>query len=413
MFDVNEIRKDFPMLANLHQNAGHPLIYFDNAATTFKPQVVIDEVVNYYKNLSTNAHRGDYELSYQVSAEYEKSRQTVADFINCDASCIVFTSGASMALNLVAYGYGRKFLKEGDVILSTEAEHASNILPWFKTAEETKAIIEYIALDDEGRLTVENFKKALHDRVKVVTFANVTNVLGFNAPVKEMTRLAHEIGAVVVVDGAQGVAHIPTDVKDDDVDFFAFSGHKLCGPTGVGVLYGKYELLDKMDPFMMGGGSNARFDICGNVLLKDPPFKFEAGTPAIEAVLGMAKAIEYVKALSMVNVAEHERVLREYLISKMSELENIIIYNAHADTGIVTFNVKDIFAQDVANYLSKNGICVRAGNHCAKILLNFLQTSDTLRASLFFYNTKEEVDQFVAVLKTASLENCIATLFEE
>jgi len=412
MFDVNKIREDFPMLKDKLIN-GKPLIYFDNAATTFKPQVVIDEVVNYYNNLSTNAHRGDYELSYQVSSAYEKARAIVGDFINCPAECVVFTSGASMSLNLVAFGYGHKFLQAGDVILSTEAEHASNILPWFKTTEVTGALMEYIPLDKEGRLTVDNVKKALHDKVKIVAIANVTNVLGFNAPTKEICQMAHEIGAIVIVDGAQGAAHMPTDVTADDVDFFAFSGHKLCGPTGVGVLYGKYDLLEKMDAFMMGGGSNARFDICGNILLKESPYKFEAGTPAIEAVLGMAKAIEYIKTISMETIRDYEKQLQEYMIEKLSKLDNVIIYNAHADTGIVTFNVKDVFAQDASAYLDKNGICVRAGNHCAKILLDFLGTSDTLRASVFFYNTKEEIDCFVEVVKNATLENCIDIMFED
>ncbi len=412
MFEVEKIRKDFPMF-NKKSADSEPLIYFDNAATTFKPQVVIDEVSNYYTNLSASAHRGDYELSYQVSNEYEKVRAIVGKMINADPSCIVFTSGASMALNLAAYGYGRKYLKEGDVILSTEAEHASNILPWFKVAEETKAVIEYIPLDEEGRLTIENFKKVLTDKVKVVCFANVTNVLGFVAPTKEICRLAHEVGAIVVVDGAQGVPHMPIDVVAEDIDFLAFSGHKLCGPTGIGVLYGKYELLEKTEPFLIGGGSNARFDICGNILLKDPPYKFEAGTPAIEAVLGMGKAIEYLLNLGFDNIYNYEHGLRSYMASELAKLPNVILYNKNADTGIITFNIKDVFAQDAAAYLNKHRVCVRAGQHCAKILITHLQTSDTLRASVYFYNTKEEIDHFIEVVKNITLENCIDLMFEE
>lgn len=413
MLDTKRIRADFPMLKQTRLINGHPLVYFDNAATTFKPQVVIDEVVNYYQDLSTNAHRGDYELSYQVSKEYEESRAVVANFINADPNCIVFTSGASMSLNLVAYGYGQKFLKPGDVVLLSEAEHASNILPWFKATEVTGAVIEYIPLDEEGRLTIENFKKVLHDKVKVVSIANVTNVLGFIAPTKEIAALAHQVGAILVVDSAQGSAHMKTDVKGDDVDFLAFSGHKICGPTGVGILYGKKELLEITDPFMMGGGSNARFDICGNILLKNPPYKFEAGTPAIEAVLGMAKAIEYVSEIGMDNIRNHETELRKYLMERLSSLDNLTIYNPKADTGIITFNVKGVFAQDAAAYLNKKGICVRAGNHCAKILLDFLTTSETLRCSLYFYNTKEEADRFYEVLKTTTLENSVDVLFED
>ncbi|MGB4985371.1 MAG: SufS family cysteine desulfurase [Erysipelotrichaceae bacterium] len=409
MFDVKQIRKDFPMLNNKGIN-GHPLVYFDNAATTFKPQVVIDAVVNYYTNLSVNANRGDYELSYQVSKEYEDARKTVGKLLNCDSKSIVFTSGASMSLNLVAYGYGQKFLNQNDVILSTEAEHASNILPWFKVSEKTKAIIEYIPLDEDGKITIDNFKKAMHERVKVVCFANITNVMGFVAPMDEMIKIAHEYGAIVVVDGAQSVPHMPIDVIKSDIDFLAFSGHKMMGPTGVGVLYGKYELLEKMDPFMMGGGSNARFDICGNILLKHPPYKFEAGTPAIEAVLGFKAAIEYLMQYSMQDIFDYEHNLRQYLLAEMKKMDNIIIYNEHASTGIITFNVKDIFAQDVACYLSTQGVCVRSGNHCAKILMNVLKTSETLRASIAFYNTKEEVDLFIEALKKVNIENCINTI---
>jgi cysteine desulfurase / selenocysteine lyase len=413
MFDVNAIRKDFPMLKEPKYINGHQLIYFDNAATAFKPQCVVDAVVNYYTNLSTNAHRGDYELSYQVSEGYEEARATVARFINAQTKEIVFTSGASMSLNLVAHGYGAKFLQAGDVVLMTEAEHASNILPWFKVQKENGIIVDYIPLDEEGKLTFENFTKVMNDKVKVVCFANITNVMGFIAPVKEMTELAHQYGAVVVIDAAQGITQQKMDVKALDVDFVAFSGHKLCGPTGVGVLYGKYELLEAMDAFTVGGGSNARFDICGNVYLKEPPFKFEAGTPAIEAVLGFKAAIDYLENIGMDNIYQHEVALRRYMVSQLQQLDHVIIYNANAPTGIITFNIRNIFAQDVASYLNTQGICVRAGNHCAKILMNVLGTNETLRASLYLYNTKEEVDRFIEVIKTVTLEKCLGIFFEE
>jgi cysteine desulfurase / selenocysteine lyase len=410
MFDVNKIRLDYPML-NGQTMQGKPLIYFDNAATTFKPQTVIDAVVKYYTEQTANVHRGDYDLSYQVSEGYESARETVARFINAQPREIVFTSGASAALNLVAYGWGQKYLKPGDVILSTEAEHASNILPWFKAAEVTNAIFEYIPLAENGELTLENFKAAMHNKVKVVTLANITNVLGYVAPIKEMAKIAHEYGAIIVVDGAQGVPHIATDVEDWDIDFLAFSAHKLCGPTGVGALYGKYELLQKTDPFMLGGGSNARFDICGNILLKNPPYKFEAGTPAIEAVLGFKAAIDYISAIGMKNIMEYEHELRKYLMSQIRDMDHITIYNPDAATGIITFNVKDIFAQDAASYINSQGIAVRAGNHCAKILMDMLQTSETIRASLYFYNTKEEIDHFVNVIREITLEKCVDLFF--
>lgn len=406
MFDVKKIRQDFPMLVKADKSE-HPVAYLDNAATTFKPQSVVDAVVRYYTEESVNIHRGDYDLSYQVSDEYEKARATIARFLNADEKEVVFTSGASASLNLVAYGWGQTFLKKGDVILSSEAEHASNILPWMKAAEETGAVIEYIELTDEGELTVENFKKAIHDKVKVVAIAHITNVLGFVAPIKEIAKIAHEYGALVSVDGAQSVPHIKSDVKDWDIDFLAFSAHKMCGPTGVGILYGKYHLLEEMKPFMLGGGSNARFDICGNIQLKNAPFKFEAGTPAIEAVLGFKAAVEYLESVGMDNIEKAEHELRVYLVNELSKMEHVTIYNPHAATGIVTINVKDIFAQDVAVYLNSKGIAVRAGNHCAKILVELIKTGETVRISLNFYNTKEEVDRVIDALKTITLEQCI------
>ncbi len=406
MFDVREIRKDFPMLIDKNGKENN-VIYFDNAATTFKPQSVIDSVLRYYTEASVNIHRGDYDLSYQVSNEYENARETIATFINAQANEIVFTSGASASLNLVAYGWGRKYLKPGDIVLSTEAEHASNILPWFKTVEETKAVLEFIPLTKSGELTVENFKKVMNEKVKVVTLASITNVLGYIAPIKEIIEIAHEYGAIVVVDGAQSVPHIPTDVKDWDVDFLAFSAHKMVGPTGVGALYGKYELLEQTDPFILGGGSNARFDICGNILLKNPPYKFEAGTPAIEAVLGFESAVKYLMNIGMENIQSYEHTLRTYVIEELKKMDHIELYNPNTDTGIITFNVKGIFAQDAASYINANHIAVRAGNHCAKILMDLLQTSETIRASFYFYNTKEEVDEFLRVVSEITLEKCV------
>ena len=406
MFDVNKIRQDFPMLkkADASENA---VAYLDNAATTLKPQVVVDAMVSYLTEKSVNIHRGDYDLSYQVSEEYEQARKTIARFLNAEEKEVVFTSGASASLNLVAYGWGQTFLKKGDVILSSEAEHASNILPWMKAAEETGAIIEYIELTSEGELTIENFKKAMHDKVKVVAVAHITNVLGFIAPIKEMARIAHEYGAIISVDGAQSVPHIKTDVKDWDIDFLSFSAHKMIGPTGVGILYGKFELLEEMKPFMLGGGSNARFDICGNIQLKNAPFKFEAGTPAIEAVLGFKAAVEYLESVGMDVIEKREHELRVYLVEALKKMDHVIIYNKHAATGIVTINVKDIFAQDVAVYLNSKHIAVRAGNHCAKILVELIHTGETVRISINFYNTKEEIDRVIEALKTLTLEQCI------
>ena len=405
MFDVLKVRADFPMIQSLKERH---MIYFDSAATSFKPQCVIDKVNEYYTKENANIHRGDYDLSFEVSDEYEKARKTCAKFLNAQRwEEIVFTNGASCSLNLVAYGYGQKFLKEGDVILSTEAEHASNILPWFKVAEVTGAKIEYIPLNHDGTFEIDNFKKAMHEGVKVVTLAHVSNVLGYVMPIKDITKIAHEYGAIVVVDGAQSVPHIKTDVRDLDIDYLCFSSHKMLGPSGVGVLYGKYELLDKMDPFMLGGGSNARFDICGNILLKNPPFKFEAGTPCVEGVLGFKAALEYLMELGMDNVQKYGHDLHDYFLKRMSELDNVEVYNPKSETSIVTFNVKGIFAQDAAAYLNKMGIACRSGNHCAKILLNVIGVSETIRASVYLYNTKEEVDYLIDVLKDITIEKCI------
>lgn len=409
MRDIEQIRKDFPMLS--HQMQNHPLIYFDNAATTFKPRSVIEAVTHYYTDLGVNAHRGDYELSYQVDTEYEGCRKAIAQFINASEKEIVFTSGASASLNLVAYGYGRKYLHQGDVILSCEAEHASNILPWMKCCEEVGSVIEYVELSEDGHLSIESFKKAMHSKVKVIALAQVTNVLGYEVPIKEICQLAHEIGAVVTVDAAQSVPHMKIDVKDMDADFLSFSGHKMCGPTGIGVLYGKFELLQMMDPFMVGGGSNARFDMCGNILLKDAPYKFETGTPAIEAVLGLHAAVNYLSELGMDNIHHYEQELHAYAIKRMSELDNLEIYNANSNGGIITFNIKNIFAQDSSTFLNSRGIAIRAGQHCAKLLMDKLGTSATLRASFYFYNTKQEIDTFVEVLKEATIENCIGVFF--
>ncbi len=398
MFDVKKIRRDFPMLQNKKMQ-GKPLIYFDNAATSLKPTCVIDAVTGYYRDYTANAHRGDYDIAHHVDETYDGVRKKVADFIHCKPEEVVFTSGTSMSLNMVAYGYGIRKLGKEDEILITEAEHASNILPWFKVGEATGCKISYIELDDEGRLTVENLKKALNPRVKIVALAHITNVLGFSFDVKKFAEIIHESGAIFVLDGAQSVPHMKTDVKEMDVDFLAFSAHKMCGPTGVGVLYGKYELLDRMDPLMTGGGMNSKFDICGNIGYLYPPLKFEAGTQNIAGVIGLGAAIDYLNSIGMEAIEEYELKLHAYAIRKLKEVSQITVYNEHADCGIITFNVKDVFAQDAASLFNSYGIAVRSGQHCAKILLNKLGTDATVRASLYFYNTFEEIDAFVEACK--------------
>lgn len=399
MIDVSKIRNDFPMFNNKTQQ-GHTLCYLDNAATTFKPYSVIEACNEYYLNDNANAHRGDYDLAYKVDKKVDEVRQKVANFINAEKIEIVFTSGTSMSMNMIAFGYGIKFLNKGDEILLTEAEHASNVLPWFKVAEMTGAVIKYIPLTDEGRLTVENLKSVLTEKTKVVSVAQVTNVLGFLSDMKAICKLVHETtDAIVICDGAQSVPHIKVDVKDMDCDFLSFSAHKMCGPTGIGVLYGKYSLLQKTDVLMSGGGDNARFDMCGNVAYLQPPAKFEAGTMNLEGIYGFGAAIDYLNSIGMENIESYEKELRKYAISKLKNLQNLIIYNENADSGIITLNVKGVFPQDEASYLNSKGICVRSGEHCAKLLKDRLGAGGTIRVSIYFYNTKEEIDQLYEALK--------------
>lgn len=399
MLDVEKIRKDFPMFVNNTQMQGKPLVWLDNASTTFKPYSVIKAIENYYSNETSNSHRGDYDLCYQVDQKILETRKTVAKFINCDTSEVVFTSGTTASINLVAYGFGIKYLSKDDEILLTEAEHASNVLPWFKVSEVTGAKVCYIPLDKDGRLTIENVRKTITKNTKIIAVAHVTNVLGYSTPIKEIAKAAHEVGAYIVVDGAQSVPHKKTDVKDSDIDFLSFSGHKLLGPTGVGVLYGKFDLLCKMEPFMTGGGMNAKFDMCGEVGYLEPPLRFEAGTQNIAGIIGLKPAIDYLMNLGMENIEAHEKELKEYAVKKLKETGKVVIYNEHSEAGIVTFNVKDVFSQDAATYFNSQGIACRSGQHCAKILHEFLGTLTTVRASFYLYTSKEDIDRLVEAVK--------------
>lgn len=410
MIDHAKIRQDFPMLQGKSMQ-GHPLVYLDNGATTLKPRAVIDAVVNYYENYSTNAHRGDYDLSYYVDQEYEKTREDMARFLHASPQEIVYTSGASEGLNLVASGYGRKFLQPGDIILTSEAEHASCILPWMRVAQESGATFLYIPLDEEGRLDMEAFAAMLNAHVKVVALAHITNVLGYRLKMKEICAMAHAVGAIVVVDGAQSVPHIPVDVQDMDCDFLAFSAHKMCGPTGIGVLYGKEALLQRMDPLLLGGDSNARYSMNGEILLRDVPYKFESGTQPIEGIFGMHAAITYLSNIGLQNIHAYECTLHEYAIKKLLLMDNIELYNPYNDTGIITFNVKGVFAQDAASFFNANGIAVRSGQHCSKLLHHQLHSDATIRASLYFYTSKEDIDRFLTVCSKATMEACLDIFF--
>ncbi len=396
--DVLKIRKDFPMLDNKIMQ-GHPLVYFDNAATSLKPNQVINAINDYYKNYTSNVHRGDYDLAAFADKNYELARTTVAKFIHANDNEIVFTSGTTASLNLVAHGYALTHLHENDEILLNEAEHASNILPWYDICKQTKAVVKFIPLDDEGKVTPKAFLECINEHTKILSIAQISNVLGYEVDLKEIIRIAHEHQIIVVVDGAQSAPHIPVNVKDLDCDFFCFSAHKMCGPTGVGVLYGKYNLLEETSSTLLGGGMNAKFDRCGNILYKKPPFKFEGGTPAIEGAIGLKAAIDYLNQIGMENIKKYEQELKQYAISKLKELDNVEIYNANSTSGIIAFNIKDVFCQDAGTYFNSLGIAVRSGHHCAKILPDYLHVTGTVRASFYFYNTKEEIDIFVEACK--------------
>lgn len=384
--------EDFPIMSQ-------DIIYLDNGATTLKPKCVIDKITDYYSNYSANAHRGDYDISYKVDKEYESTRELVRKFINAKyKEEIIFTSGTTESLNIIATSFFKKYLEPGDEILITKSEHASNVLPWFRLETEIGVKVKYIPLDNNHYVTLENVKKSVTPKTRLFALAGITNVLGDERPIKEITKFAHENNIFVVLDGAQSVPHRKTCVQDLDVDFLAFSAHKMCGPTGVGVLYGKKELLESMDAYNLGGGMNESFDSPETVYLKDLPTRFEAGTPNIAGVIGFGKAIEYLESIGMENIATYERELREYAIEKLIKIPHLDILNIESDSGIISFNVDGIFSQDVAYYLNKYKICVRAGNHCAKILKDEVGVKNSLRVSLYFYNTKEDIDALVDLL---------------
>ena len=390
-------REDFPML-------NQDLIYLDNGATTLKPKCVIDSVVSYYSNYCANAHRGDYSISQKVDSMYENVREKIKNFIHAnDSSEIVFTSGTTDGLNRIVFGYFRKKLVEGDEVLITESEHASNVLPWFSLAKEKGIVVKYIPLDSHHEVTISNVKKSITSRTKVISLAYITNVIGDIRPMREIIDYAHQKGILVVGDGAQSISHMKMNVSLDDVDFFVTSAHKMYGPTGVGFLYGKFDLLNEMDPVIYGGGMNAMYLKDGYMELREVPTKFEAGTQNIAGVIGMGEAISYLENIGMNKIMKYEHELKNYFVSKLKELDNIIIYNEDTVGSIVTFNVRDIFSQDVAIYLDKHHICIRSGNHCSKILNQVFDISNTCRVSLGIYNTYEEIDTLVEALK--NIEN--------
>ena len=391
-------RDDFNILNN-------NIIYFDNGATSLKPKCIADSISFYYNNYSANAHRGDYDLSLLVDNKYEGTRTLVKEFINARKNKeIIFTSGATDSLNKIIFGYFKNYLKEDDEVLLTKSEHASNILPWFELKDEINIKINYIPLTNL-EVTLDNVKNSITDKTKVISIAHITNVVGDIRPIKEIIEYAHSKNILVIIDGAQSVAHTKIDVQDLDIDFLAFSAHKMLGPTGVGVLYGKEELLNNIKPIIFGGGMNASFQFDGTRIYNETPSLLEAGTPNIAGVIGFGEAIKYLNNIGMDNIEKYEKDLKKYAINKLKNVNDIIIYNENSESGIITFNIKDIFAQDLAIYLNKYNICVRAGNHCAKILKDELGIKNTCRISLYFYNTKEEIDYLVNILNNKNIKD--------
>lgn len=384
---------DFPML-------NKDLIYFDNGATTQKPISVINKMTDYYTKYCANAHRGDYDISLHVDMEYENARDIAKKFLNAkERSEVVFTSGSTEGLNMIANGFFDKLLEPGDEILITKSEHASNVLPWFKLANTKGAIVKYISLDENHYVTLDNVKKAVTPNTKIISLAQITNVIGDIRPIKEIAKFAHEHNIFVVVDAAQSAPHIKIDVQDLDCDFLVLSGHKMCGPTGIGVLYGKKELLNELEPTNLGGGMNESFDTVEDVYLKELPTRLEAGTQNIASAIGLGEAMDYLMGIGLDKIHEHELKLRAYLIDKFISIPHIDLINIESDSGIVAFNVEGIFPQDVACYLNKYNVCIRAGNHCAKILKDEIGVKNTCRISLYFYNTYEEIDKVVELLR--------------
>ena len=398
-FDVEAIIKDFPILKETVN--GKRLAYLDSTATSQKPQQVIDALEDYYKRYNSNVHRGVHTLGSLATDGYEGARETVRRFIHAPYfEEIIFTRGTTASINLVAHSYGDANVEAGDEIVVTQMEHHANIVPWQQLAKRKNATLKFIPMTDSGELTLEAVKETITDKTKIVAVAHVSNVLGTINDVKSIAQIAHEHGAIISVDGAQSVPHMKVDVQDLDVDFFSFSGHKMLGPTGIGALYGKRELLNQMEPIEFGGDM---IDFVGlyESTWTDLPTKFEAGTPLIAQAIGLKAAIEYLENIGFDAIHAHEAEITAYAYEKMSEIEGIDIYGPDKDkrAGIITFNLKDVHPHDVATALDTEGVAVRAGHHCAQPLMKWLNVSSTARASFYIYNTKEDVDQLVEGLK--------------
>jgi cysteine desulfurase / selenocysteine lyase len=394
-YNIQTIRKDFPIL---HQEVhGKPLVYLDNAATTQKPKLVIDALTQYYSSYNANIHRGIHTLAEKATSAFELTRETVKLFINApSADQIIFTKGTTEGINLVASTYGRQNIKKGDEIIVSGLEHHSNMVPWQMLASEKGATVKIIPVNDKGELIMEEFEKLLSEKTKLVAVNQVSNTLGTINPVKEIISLAHKKGALVLIDGAQAVSHLDIDVQDLDADFYTFSGHKLYGPTGIGILYGKKEILDAMPPYQ-GGGEMIKEVSYENCSFNDLPYKFEAGTPNIADAVALKYCIEYLDSLTKESIRAHEYQLLSYATEKLSEIKGLkIVGTAKEKVSIISFLIDGIHHQDIGIILDQEGIAVRTGHHCTQPLMGRFNITGTSRASFALYNTKEEVDKLVA-----------------
>ncbi|MCJ8015270.1 cysteine desulfurase [Paenibacillus sp. KQZ6P-2] len=393
----NAIREQFPILKQ--EINGHPLVYLDSAATSQKPLAVIEAMRHYYEYDNANVHRGVHTLGSRATDAYEGAREKVAKFIHAKSTKeIIFTRGTTTALNMVASSYARSILGEGDEIVLTPMEHHSNLIPWQQVAKATGAVLKYVKLQEDGSVTLPEVEKVISGRTKIVSMAYVSNVMGVVNPVKEIAKLAHHHGAVMVADGAQSTPHMKIDVQDLDCDFYAFSGHKMCGPTGIGVLYGKKELLESMEPVEFGG---EMIDDVGlyDSTWKELPWKFEGGTPIIAGAVGLGAAIDFLDSIGMDAIEAHEHELATYAVNRLSEIEGLKLYGPRErKVGLVTFNLGDVHPHDVATVLDASGVAIRAGHHCCQPLMRWLEASSTARASFYLYNTKEDVDRLISAL---------------
>lgn len=401
--DTKRIREDFPILKR--EVHGKPLVYLDNAATTQKPQVVIDALVEYYSSYNANIHRGIHALAEEATGKYEATRQKVADFIGApDASNIVFTRNTTESINLVAQAWGRKFLSAGDEIVLSTMEHHSNLVPWQILAKEKGLTLRFIDIDDDGQLAAADIERYIGEKTKLVAITHMSNVLGTINPVREIADRAHQHGALVLLDGAQSVPHLPVDVQELDCDFLAFSAHKMLGPTGVGVLYARKELLEEMDPFMSGGEMIRRVELEESTW-NDVPWKFEAGTPNIGDVCAFSASLDYLSDLGMENVRAHEIELVQEAVRRLQNVPGITIYgpeSAASKGGVVAFNIEDIHPHDLGTVLDRHGVAIRAGHHCAQPLMKRLDVVATGRASFYVYNEPTEFDALIEGIEAAA-----------